>query len=93
VGGAAAGAIIGGAAALAVLPLVYWLVTKDTGANKVKKMFDGTGVQVTFLDPAQKNWLSVVEEAMNKTMSNEGAVVEAQKKAQKQVEEFIRRMQ
>jgi hypothetical protein len=35
-----AGAIVGGAAALAVLPLVYWLVTKDTGANKVKKMFE-----------------------------------------------------
>ena len=35
-----AGAIIGGAAALAVLPLVYWLVTKDTGMNKVKKMFE-----------------------------------------------------
>jgi hypothetical protein len=36
----AAGAIVGSAAALAVLPLVYWLVTKDTGANKVKKMFE-----------------------------------------------------
>jgi hypothetical protein len=33
-------AVIGGAAALAVLPLVYWLATKDTGANKVKKMFE-----------------------------------------------------
>jgi hypothetical protein len=40
VGAAAAGAIVGGAVALAVLPLVYWLVTKDTGANKVKKMFE-----------------------------------------------------
>ena len=37
---ATAGAIVGGAAALAVLPLVYWLATKDTGANKVKKMFE-----------------------------------------------------
>jgi hypothetical protein len=36
----AGSAAIAGAAALAVLPLVYWLVTKDTGANKVKKMFD-----------------------------------------------------
>ena len=35
-----AGAIVGGAAAVALLPLVYWLVTKDTGANKVKKMFE-----------------------------------------------------
>lgn len=40
VGATAAGAIVGGAAAVAVLPLVYWLVTKDTGANKVKKMFE-----------------------------------------------------
>lgn len=40
VGATAAGAIVGGAAAIAVLPLVYWLVTKDTGANKVKKMFE-----------------------------------------------------
>jgi len=40
VGAATAGAIVGGAVGLAVLPLVYWLVTKDTGANKVKKMFE-----------------------------------------------------
>jgi hypothetical protein len=40
VGGAVAGSIVGGAVALAVLPLVYWLVTRDTGANKVKKMFE-----------------------------------------------------
>jgi hypothetical protein len=33
-------AVVGGAAALAVLPLAYWLITKDTGANKVKKMFE-----------------------------------------------------
>jgi hypothetical protein len=39
VGATAAGAIVGGAAGVALLPLVYWLVTKDTGANKVKKMF------------------------------------------------------
>jgi len=37
---ATAGAVVGAAAALAVLPLVYWLVTKDTGMNKVKKMFE-----------------------------------------------------
>jgi hypothetical protein len=40
VGATAAGAIVGGAASLAILPLVYWLVTKDTGAKKVKKMFE-----------------------------------------------------
>ena len=40
VGLGTAGAIVGGAAAIAVLPLVYWLITKDTGANKVKKMFE-----------------------------------------------------
>jgi gas vesicle protein len=33
-------AVVGGAAALAVAPLVYWLVTKDKSANKVKKMFE-----------------------------------------------------
>jgi hypothetical protein len=37
---ASAGAIVGGAAALAVLPLVYWLVTKDDGMGKVKKIFE-----------------------------------------------------
>lgn len=40
VSGTVAGSIIGGAAALAVIPLVYWLVTKDTGVNKVRKMFE-----------------------------------------------------
>jgi hypothetical protein len=40
VGATAATANVGGAAALAVLPLAYWLITKDTGANKVKKMFE-----------------------------------------------------
>ena len=39
VGLGTAGAIVASAAALAVLPLVYWLATKDTGPNKVKKMF------------------------------------------------------
>jgi hypothetical protein len=34
------GAALGGVAALALAPLAYWLITKDTGANKVKKMFD-----------------------------------------------------
>jgi hypothetical protein len=33
-------AIVGGAIGIGVLPLVYWLVTKDTGANKVKKIFE-----------------------------------------------------
>ena len=40
VGATAAGAIVAGAAGLVLLPLVYWIVTKDTGANKVKKMFE-----------------------------------------------------
>ena len=47
VGATAAGAIVGGAAALAVAPLVYWLVTKDTGANKVKKMFEMCSTDAT----------------------------------------------
>jgi len=34
----AGAAVIGGVAAIALVPLVYWLVTKDTGpANKVKE--------------------------------------------------------
>ena len=32
--------VVGGAIGLGLLPLVYWAVTKDTGANKVKKMFE-----------------------------------------------------
>ena len=32
--------VIGGAVGLGLLPLAYWLITKDTGANKVKKMFE-----------------------------------------------------
>ena len=38
--GALGGAIAGGVAVLALAPLAYWLITKDTGANKVKKMFE-----------------------------------------------------
>lgn len=37
---AASGALIGGVVGLGVAPLAYWLITKDTGANKVKKMFE-----------------------------------------------------
>ena len=32
--------IVGGAVGLGLLPLAYWLVTKDKGRNKVKKMFE-----------------------------------------------------
>jgi hypothetical protein len=32
--------VIGGAVGLGLLPLVYWYATKDTGSNKVKKMFE-----------------------------------------------------
>jgi len=39
VGFTAGAAIVGGAAALAVLPLAYWLITKDNGADRVKKLF------------------------------------------------------
>ena len=34
----AGAAVLGGAVALAVVPLAYWLITKDTGSEKVKKM-------------------------------------------------------
>jgi hypothetical protein len=40
-------AVVGGAAALAVLPLAYWLITKDTGMNKVKKMFEMCSSEAT----------------------------------------------
>ena len=33
-------AVLGGLAGIALVPLAYWLITKDTGANKVKKMFE-----------------------------------------------------
>jgi hypothetical protein len=33
-------AVLGGAAAVAVVPLAYWLITKDNGADRVKKFFD-----------------------------------------------------
>ena len=32
-------AVLGGAAALALLPLAYWLITKDDGKTKVDRMF------------------------------------------------------
>ena len=32
--------VLGGAAGLAIVPLVYWLITKDNGANRVKSYFD-----------------------------------------------------
>lgn len=38
--GALGGAVLGGAAALAVVPLAYWLITKDTNAGKVKRIFN-----------------------------------------------------
>jgi hypothetical protein len=40
IGLAGGAAVLGGAAALAVVPLAYWLITKDTGSKKVKKMFE-----------------------------------------------------
>jgi len=39
IGFTAGAAIVGGAAALAVLPLAYWLITKDNGADRVKALF------------------------------------------------------
>jgi len=75
VSAAAAGAIVGGAASLAVLPLVYWLVTKDTGANKVKKMFEmcsTDSVKIAKLprkmnDMAFRDMSDNIEDAINDT--------------------------
>ena len=40
IGTTAATALVGGVIGLGLAPLIYWLVTKDTGSNKVKKMFE-----------------------------------------------------
>lgn len=40
IGLAGGAAVLGGAAALAVLPLAYWLITKDDGKTKVDRMFN-----------------------------------------------------
>ena len=39
VGLGTAGAIVGGAAALALTPLIYWMVTKDNAKGKIDKIF------------------------------------------------------
>lgn len=39
VGAAASMAIIGGLAGIALVPLAYWLITKDTGAERIKNIF------------------------------------------------------
>ena len=71
----AAGAVVGGAAALAVLPLAYWLITKDTGANKVKKMFEMCSSESVKIDKLPRkmsdqnfrNMLDNIEDALNDT--------------------------
>lgn len=67
--------IVGSAAALAVLPLVYWLVTKDTGANKVKKMFEMCSTESAKIaklprkmnDMAFRDMSDNIEDAINDT--------------------------
>lgn len=39
VGAAASMAIVGGLAGLALVPLAYWLITKDRGAERIKNIF------------------------------------------------------
>ena len=41
------GAVLGGAVGLAVVPLAYWLITKDTGSEKVKKMIQYCSTDAT----------------------------------------------
>lgn len=47
IGISTAGAIIGGAVGLAVVPLAYWIITKDTGSEKVKKMIQYCSTDAT----------------------------------------------
>jgi len=53
-------------------------------------MYEGVGVPVTFLDPKQKNWQNIVEEAMTKSNDFSGVVRDAQKKVQEKIEEFVK---
>jgi len=39
IGAVAGAAVLGGAVALSVAPLAYWLITKDDGRSKVERMF------------------------------------------------------
>ena len=48
------GAVLGGALALGVAPLAYWLITKDTGSNKVKKMFEMCSTDAAKIDKLQR---------------------------------------
>ena len=75
-GAAALGAgVIAGAAGLALLPLAYWLITKDTGANKVKKMFEMCSSEGTKIAKLERKLQDVVlrditddiEDAINDT--------------------------
>ena len=60
-GAAALGAgVIAGAAGLALLPLAYWLITKDTGANKVKKMFEMCSSEGTKIAKLERKLQDVV---------------------------------
>lgn len=47
IGTTAATALVGGVVGLGLVPLLYWLSTKDTGSNKVKKMFEMCSTDAT----------------------------------------------
>jgi hypothetical protein len=67
------GAVLGGAVGLAVVPLVYWLITKDTGSEKVKKMIqycssDATNVaklERKISDGEIRNMADAISDAIN----------------------------
>jgi hypothetical protein len=67
------GAVLGGAAALAVVPLAYWLITKDTGSEKVKKMIqycssDATNIaklERKISDGEIRNMADAISDAIN----------------------------
>lgn len=73
VGIGTAGAIIGGAVGLAVVPLAYWIITKDTGSEKVKKMIqycssDATNIaklERKISDGEIRNMADAISDAIN----------------------------
>ena len=74
IGTTAAAAVVGGAAGLAVLPLAYWLVTKDTGdASRVKKLIQMCSSQASKIaklprkinDTGIRNLVDKINDAVN----------------------------
>lgn len=61
-------------------------------SQKIKQMYAGAGVNVTFLDPTQKDWKNVLEDATTRNADNQQAVTETQKRVQEKIKEFCGRI-